>query len=66
MYKTVEGIYNNGVISLLEPVIFEGTKKVIVTFIEPQDKEVDQLILAQFESLKEDWMAPGMEIYDKL
>ncbi len=30
------------------------------------DSEAKPIILGQFEALKEDWSAPGMEVYDDL
>jgi hypothetical protein len=36
------------------------------TIIYKLDSEEKPIILGQFESLKDDWEAPGMEVYDDL
>ena len=36
MLRTIEGIYRDGTLELLEPAPFEGTVRVLVTFLEEQ------------------------------
>jgi predicted DNA-binding antitoxin AbrB/MazE fold protein len=36
MLRTIEGIYRNGVLELLEPAPIQGTVRVLITFLEEQ------------------------------
>lgn len=36
MLRTIEGIYRNGVLELLEPAPIHGTVRVLITFLEEQ------------------------------
>ncbi len=36
MLRTIEGIYRNGVLELLEPAPTQGTVRVLITFLEEQ------------------------------
>lgn len=69
---TVEGVYKNGHIELLEDVGAVTESKVIVTFVENDDIELSSLgidndeameLRAGFESF-DDWNDPAMDIYN--
>lgn len=69
---TVEGIYNNGVVELLETVPAMDRSKVLITFLENSDIELKTLgideeaaaeIRWKFASF-EDWNDPRMDAYN--
>ena len=73
--KTVEGIYRDGRVELLENPgsVVEG--RVIVTFLEEgavtlSDRGIDEAdaanLRARLHTLAEDWESPEMEAYDAL
>ncbi|BAZ16581.1 hypothetical protein NIES4071_84580 [Calothrix sp. NIES-4071] len=76
MLKSIEGIYQNGKIELLEtPDLLEGAK-VIVTFV-PTDNSVDLSsrgidpeqaanLRARLQCFALDWEHPDMDAYDAL
>jgi hypothetical protein len=76
MFHSVEGIYQNGKIELLEtPELLEGTK-VIVTFL-PNNTSFDLSsrginpqqaanLRARLQSFAQDWERPDMDAYDAL
>ncbi len=74
MLTTVEGIYRNGQVELIESPsnLLEGTR-VIVTFLETKtidlasqgiDKAQAELLRASLATFAEDWNSPEMSIYD--
>lgn len=74
MLTTVEGIYRNGKIELIESPnnLLEGTR-VIVTFLETKtidlasqgiDKAQAELLRTSLSTFAEDWNSPEMSIYD--
>lgn len=75
--QSVEGIYRNGKIELLEnPNCAEGTK-VIVTFTNSISEPIDldsrgispeqaANLRAKLQSFAEDWSSPEMDAYDAL
>lgn len=74
MLTTVEGIYRNGQIELIESPnnLLEGTR-VIVTFLETKtidlasqsiDKAQAELLRTSLSTFAEDWNSPEMSIYD--
>jgi hypothetical protein len=75
MLKSVEGIYRDGKIELLELPLDIKETRVIVTFL-PPDKEPAQPprltheeladLRWRFAAWEEDWNAPGMEAYDDM
>lgn len=76
MLKSIEGIYQNGKIELLEtPDLSEGAK-VIVTFVQTDNSvdlssrgiNVEQAanLRARLQSFAEDWENPDMDAYDAL
>jgi hypothetical protein len=77
MLRAVRGRYKNGSVELFEkPPISEGN--VIITFIDSEEsdyvklqskgitKEAAQDLKNRLRSFEEDWVAEGMELYDKL
>ncbi|MFN5965699.1 MAG: hypothetical protein ACK46E_11340, partial [Pseudanabaena sp.] len=71
---TVEGIYRNGQIELIESPnnLLEGTR-IIVTFLETKtidlasqsiDKAQAELLRTSLSTFAEDWNSPEMSIYD--
>jgi len=69
---TVEGIYKNGHVELLEEVTDIEEAKVLVTFVQNGDLDLKALgideaaaaqLRAKFESF-EDWNDPAMDIYN--
>ncbi|MFO0213700.1 MAG: hypothetical protein ACK53E_23600, partial [Pseudanabaena sp.] len=74
MLTTVEGIYRNGQIELIESPnnLLEGTR-IIVTFLETKtidlasqsiDKAQAELLRTSLSTFAEDWNSPEMSIYD--
>lgn len=76
MVKSVEGVYRNGKIELLEPIAGAEGSHVIVTWFEPgtvvylQDRGIDESQAAdlrhRLSSFAEDWDRPEMNAYDNL
>lgn len=73
MLKSVEGIYQNGTVELLEQPEEQEATRVIVTFL-PRESGVPGMppltaaeiaeLRWRLASFEEDWNAPGMEVYD--
>ncbi|BBC22798.1 hypothetical protein [Pseudanabaena sp. ABRG5-3] len=75
MLTTVEGIYRNGQVELIESPnnnLLEGTR-VIVTFLETKavdlasqgiDKKQAEILRTSLATFAEDWNSPEMSIYD--
>ncbi len=74
MLNSVEGIYRNGQIELLETPRDVQEARVIVTFLpvhgpgQPPEFTKAELVelRGKFAAWEEDWNAPGMEAYDQL
>jgi hypothetical protein len=77
MLQSVEGIYRDGKVELLENPNFVEGAKVIVTFLSPTLNSVDLLsrgitpeqaanLRARLQSFAEDWESPDMDAYDAL
>jgi hypothetical protein len=74
MLKSVEGIYREGKVELLETPEDVNEARVIVTFLPASrygDAQPPALTPAEIAELRgklaawpEDWNAPGMEVYD--
>jgi hypothetical protein len=76
MVKSVEGIYRNGKVELVEPLAEAEGSRVIVTWVhtaEPvdlQEKGIDQTQAADLRhrlaQFADDWDRPEMAAYDEL
>ena len=73
--KSIEGIYRNGKIELLETPTDVDEARVIVTFvsegsIDLQDRGIDEIdaanLQARLQAFAEDWDRPEMGAYDAL
>ncbi|MEX0778003.1 MAG: hypothetical protein WD042_20050 [Phycisphaeraceae bacterium] len=76
MVQSVEGIYRNGKVELLEAAPSAGDARVIVTFL-PSNGSVDlasrqispeqaESLRARLKTIEEDWSRPEMDAYDAL
>lgn len=69
---TVEGIYKDGKIELLETVSAEDRSKVLVTFLEDSEVQLDALGIDEAEAFElrrelaafEDWNDPLLDVYN--
>ena len=76
MQKTVEGIYRNGKVELLEPLAGAEGSRVIVTLVRPaapvdlRERGIDESQAADLRRrlapFAEDWDRPEMAAYDEL
>ena len=76
MVKSVEGIYRNGRVELVEPVTEAEGSRVIVTWVHPpetvnlRERGLDEGQTADLRrrlaAFAEDWDRPEMAIYDDL
>jgi hypothetical protein len=76
MVKSVEGIYRNGKVELMEPLAEAEGSRVIVTWVNPvepidlRERGIDQLQAADLRRrlapFAEDWDRPEMAAYDEL
>ena len=76
MLKSIEGIYRDGKIELLEPAPQEGEARVLVTFlpsngvVDLRDRGINQEEAAdlrgRLRSFVDDWNRPEMDVYDEL
>ncbi len=76
MSKSVEGIYRDGKVELLEPAPKGAEGRVIVTFLADSDsvklaeRGIDQEHAADLRrrlaSFADDWQRPEMDVYDDL
>ena len=73
--KTVEGIYRDGKVELLEKPRNVAEARVIVTFLDEgtinlSDRGIDEAeaanLRARLNAFAEDWESPEMEAYDAL
>jgi hypothetical protein len=73
MLKSVEGIYREGKVELLEPVPVDAEGKVIVTFLshgssDLRERGIDEQqagdLRQRLRSFAEDWERPEMDVYD--
>jgi len=74
MLNSVEGVYRNGRIELLEPVPDDAPERVIVTFLGKQTRvdlktrgiDPDQAadLRKRLSTFADDWEHPGMDVYD--
>ena len=76
MHKSVEGIFRNGKVELLEPAPAAGESRVLVTFLENagpvnlSDRGIDQKqagdLRRRLATIAEDWERPDMDVYDEM
>jgi hypothetical protein len=76
MVKSVEGIYRNGRVELVEPLTEAEGSRVIVTWVQPseaidlRERGIDESQAADLRrrltAFAEDWDRPEMAIYDEL
>ena len=76
MVKSVEGIYRNGKVELIEPLVEAEGSRVIVTWVHPADpvdlreRGIDEPQAADLRRrlarFGEDWDRPDMAAYDEL
>jgi hypothetical protein len=76
MVKSVEGIYRNGRVDLVEPLTEAEGSRVIVTWVQPteavdlRERGIDEGQAADLRrrlaAFAEDWERPEMAIYDDL
>lgn len=76
MLKSVEGVYRNGKIELLEKPEDVDESRVIVTFIlkkghiDLRERDIDEAqardLRARLKAFAEDWERPEMDAYDNL
>lgn len=75
MLKSVEGVYRDGRVELLETPDGIDHARVIVTFlpagkVDLRDRGIDESqaadLRARLQTFAEDWESPEMEVYDAL
>ncbi len=76
MVKSVEGIYHDGKVELLEPIAEAEGSRVIVTWLKPdgsvdlREKGIGESQAADLRRrlapFAEDWNRPEMNVYDEL
>jgi len=76
MVKSVEGVYRNGKVELIEPIVEAEGSRVIVTWIQPngsvdlRERRIDESQAADLRHrlapFAEDWDRPEMTAYDEL
>lgn len=76
MLKSIQGIFRNGEIELLEPPPQEAESRVVVTFfpadlsIDLKDRGIDEVQAAnlrgRLKTIADDWQRPEMDVYDEL
>jgi hypothetical protein len=76
MVKSVEGVYRNGKVELMEPIAEPDGSRVIVTWVPPSNlvdlrqRGIDESqaadLLRRLTPFAEDWNRPEMNAYDEL
>ena len=74
MLKSIEGIFRDGKIELLEPAPQIGETRVVITFLPPRqqidlrDRGINEPeaadLRARLQTFAEDWDRPDMDVYD--
>ncbi len=74
--KSVEGVYRNGKVELMEPIAEAEGSRVIVTWVQPassvdlRERGISESQAADLRrrlaSFAEDWDRPEMNVYDQL
>jgi len=76
MHKSIQGVFRNGKVELLEPAPTQEDSRVLVTFVS-EESEVDlqqrgispaqaQELQSKLKPMNEDWNRPEMDVYDQL
>jgi hypothetical protein len=77
MLKSVEGVFRNGKVELLEPAPQADDARVLVTFLPATGRHVDlgergissnaaADLSARLGTFAEDWNRPEMDVYDEM
>lgn len=75
MLNSIEGVYRDGKVELLEPAPPHAAGRVIVTFLSPTEvdlrqRDIDEQQAAdlrrRLSAFAEDWDRPEMDVYDAL
>jgi hypothetical protein len=76
MLKSIQGIFRDGKIELLEPAPSEDDARVVVTFlpagnaVDLRERGIDERqaadLKARLRAVREDWDRPEMDIYDAI
>jgi hypothetical protein len=75
MLRSIEGIFKNGKVELLEPAPIQSETRVLVTFLERgqidlRQRAIDEAqaadLRSRLKSAAEDWNRPEMDVYDEL
>lgn len=76
MVKSVEGVYRDGKVELIEPIAEAEGSRVIVTWVRPaasvdlRERGIDESQAADLRQrlapFAEDWDRPEMNVYDEL
>lgn len=75
MLKSIEGVYRDGKIELLEPAPPDATARVIVTFLSPSSVDLQERGIGheqaadlrhRLATFAEDWDRPEMDVYDAI
>lgn len=75
MLKSVEGVYRDGKVELIEPAPEGADGKVIVTFLSADGVDIASRGIGEIQAAEqrsklsafaEDWQSPEMEAYDAL
>ena len=74
MLKSVEGVFKDGKIELLEPAPTQANARVLVTFLDSgaldlSERGIDEAqaadLLGRLKSISEDWNRAEMDVYDE-
>lgn len=76
MLKSIEGVFRDGKVELLEPPPQAGESRVVITFlpacvgVDLKDRGIDEAQAAglrgRLQTIAEDWQRPEMGVYDDL
>lgn len=75
MHNSIEGVFRDGKVELLEPAPPNATGRVIVTFLSPMVVDLSQRgipeeqaadLRRRLAAFAEDWDRPEMDVYDAL
>ena len=75
MHKSIEGVYRDGKVELLEPAPCDAKSRVIVTFLSTSsvdlaergiDEEQAADLRRRLGAFADDWDRPEMDVYDAL